>query len=147
MAEAYGDDNPLWCDPEYATRVAWGGPIAPPNLDGGDTLIGENEVTTLDDDTKALLQGDPIRGAHAFYPGSFREWWAPLRPGVRVMRRNALVGVHDKQQRVRRRGPCTSGAARCSRPRSRRGAVRAVPADDPHRAHQGRGARQVRRRP
>jgi hypothetical protein len=33
---------------------------------------------------------------HAFYSGSFREWWYPLRPGVRVTRRNALVGVHDK---------------------------------------------------
>src|SRR5204863_351083 len=40
---------------------------------------------------------DPIRGAHAFYAGSFREWWAPLRPGTRVARRNALVGVHDKK--------------------------------------------------
>ncbi|MCU1376325.1 MAG: hypothetical protein JWO68_3611, partial [Actinomycetia bacterium] len=28
--------------------------------------------------------------------GSFREWWNPLRPGTRVARRNALVGVHDK---------------------------------------------------
>ena len=27
---------------------------------------------------KALLKGDPIRGAHAFYSGSFREWWEPL---------------------------------------------------------------------
>ena len=34
---------------------------------------------------------------HAFYSGSFREWWAPLRPGTRVTRRNALVGVHDKR--------------------------------------------------
>ena len=44
-----------------------------------------------------MLKGDPIRGAHAFYAGSFREWWAPLRPGTPVTRRNALVGVHDKQ--------------------------------------------------
>src|ERR687897_1494087 len=97
VAEAYGDDNPLWCDPAYATATRWGGPLAPPPLVGGDTLIGENEVTELDDDDRALLKGDPIRGAHAFYSGSFREWWNPLRPGTRVTRRNALVGVHDKQ--------------------------------------------------
>jgi acyl dehydratase len=97
VAEAYGDDNPLWCDPDYAAKTRWAGPIAPPHLVGGDTLIGENEVTTLDPDTKELLRGDPIRGAHAFYAGSFREWWAPLRPGTRVARRNALVGVHDKR--------------------------------------------------
>jgi acyl dehydratase len=97
VAEAYGDDNPLWCDPEYAASTRWEGPIAPPALVGSDTLIGENEVAELDGDTKELLKGDPIRGAHAFYSGSFREWWAPLRPGMRVSRRNALVGVFDKR--------------------------------------------------
>ncbi len=96
VAEAVGDDNPLWCNPAYAAGSAWGGPIASPNLNGGDTLIGENDVSGLDTETATLLRGDPLRGAHAFYSGSFREWWAPLRPGMRVMRRNALVGVHDK---------------------------------------------------
>ena len=96
VAEAYGDDNPLWCDPDYGAGTVWGGPIASPNMNGGDTLIGENEVQNLDPDTKALLKGDPLKGAHAYYSGSYREWWAPLRPGMRVTRRNALVGVHDK---------------------------------------------------
>jgi acyl dehydratase len=96
VAEAYGDDNPLWCDPEYAAGTRWGGPIAPPHLVGGDTLIGEDEVTSLGDDVRDLMRGDPLGGVHAFYSGSFREWWNPLRPGTRVARRNALVGVHDK---------------------------------------------------
>jgi acyl dehydratase len=96
VAEAYGDDNPLWCDPSYAAATRWEGLIAPPHLVGGDTLIGEDEITRLDDDTRALLKGDPLGGVHAFYSGSFREWWNPLRPGMRVTRRNALVGVHDK---------------------------------------------------
>jgi len=96
VAEAYGDDNPLWCDPSYATATRWGGPIAPPHLVGGDTLIGEDEVSRLDDETRLLLKGDPLGGVHAFYSGSFREWWNPLRPGTRVTRRNALVGVEDK---------------------------------------------------
>ena len=47
VAVAYGDDNPLWCDPEYARSSRWEGPIAPPPLVGGDTLIGEDEVTDL----------------------------------------------------------------------------------------------------
>ncbi len=50
VAEAYGDDNPLWCDPGYAATTRWGGPIAPPHLVGGDTLIGEDEVTELEGD-------------------------------------------------------------------------------------------------
>src|SRR3954467_10006547 len=90
VAEAYGDDNPLWWDHAHASR--WGGPIAPPHLVGGDTMIGEDEVTERD----PRLKGDPLRGVHAFYSGSFREWWNPLLPGTRVTRRNALVGVHDK---------------------------------------------------
>ena len=103
VAEAYGDDNPLWCDPSYAAASVWGAPLASPHFNGGDTLIGENDVIELDPSAKALLKGDPIRGAHAFYSGSFREWWSPLRAGMRIKRRNALVGVHDKQSEFAQR--------------------------------------------
>ncbi len=96
VAEAYGDDNPLWCDPDYAAGTVWGGPLAPPPLVGGDTLVGEDEVTAVPDEFRQLMKGDPLRGVHAFYASSAREWWAPLRPGMRVARRNALVGVLDK---------------------------------------------------
>src|SRR5205085_1018058 len=96
VAIAYGDDNPLWCDPEYAGKTVWGGPIAPPPLVGGDTLIGEDEVSRVPEDKRELMKGDPLRGVHAFYSASAREWWAPLLPDRRVWRRNALVGVLDK---------------------------------------------------
>ncbi len=96
VAYAYGDDNPLWCDPDHARRSVWGGPIASPNLNGGDTLIGENEVDRIAPEFEEVMKGDPLRGAHAYYSGSFREWWSPVRPGMRIGRRNALVGIHDK---------------------------------------------------
>jgi acyl dehydratase len=96
VAQAYGDDNPLWCDPEYAASSRWNGPIAPPPLVGGDTLIGEDEVVEVAPHQRDLMKGDPLRGVHAFYSASAREWWAPLRPNKRVLRRNALVGVLDK---------------------------------------------------
>jgi acyl dehydratase len=96
VAEAYGDDNPLWCDPAYAAASCWDGPIAPPPLVGGDTLVGHDEVTEVPEDKRELMRGDPLRGVHAFYSAGAREWWAPLRPGVHVTRRNALVGVLDK---------------------------------------------------
>ncbi|MFI5043699.1 MAG: MaoC family dehydratase N-terminal domain-containing protein, partial [Acidimicrobiales bacterium] len=96
VAEAYGDDNPLWCDPAYGAATRWNGPIAPPVLVGGDTLIGEDEVTAVPDDLRDLMKGDPLRGVHAFYSASAREWWAPLRPDHRIWRRNALVAVLDK---------------------------------------------------
>jgi acyl dehydratase len=96
VAEAYGDDNPLWCDPTYAVTTRWGGVIAPPPAVGGDTLIGEDEVAAVAPEHRDLMKGDPLRGVHAFYAASAREWWAPLRPHRRVFRRNALVGVLDK---------------------------------------------------
>jgi acyl dehydratase len=96
VAEAYGDDNPLWGDPNYGGGTRWEGPIAPPPLVGGDTLIGEDEVSEIPEDKRELMRGDPLRGVHAFYAASAREWWAPLRPGAQVSRRNALVGVLEK---------------------------------------------------
>jgi acyl dehydratase len=96
VAEAYGDDNPLYGDPEYATGTVWGGPIAPPPLVGGDSLIGEDEVVAVPEAQRELMKGDPLRGVHAFYSASAREWWAPLRPDHRIWRRNALVAVLDK---------------------------------------------------
>src|SRR5690242_7440161 len=96
VLEAYGDDNPLYYDPDYAQKTRWEGLIASPVLVGGDTLIGEDEVTAVPEEHRALMKGDPLRGVYAFYAASAREWWAPLRPDHRVRRRNALVGVHDK---------------------------------------------------
>jgi len=96
VAVAYGDDNPLWCDPEHGVKTRWSGPIAPPPLVGGDTLVGEDEVTAVAPDQAELMRGDPLRGVHAFYSASAREWWAPLVPDRRILRRNALVGVSDK---------------------------------------------------
>jgi acyl dehydratase len=96
VAVAYGDDNPLWSEPDYASATRWDGPLAPPPLVGGDTLIGENELDETPADRRELLKGDPLRGAHAFYAASAREWWSPLRPELRCFRRNALVAVLDK---------------------------------------------------
>jgi acyl dehydratase len=96
VAQAYGDDNPLWSDRDYAAATRWGEPIAPPAMVGGDTLIGEDEPVETTEAERALLKGDPLRGVHAFYAGSSREWWAPLSAGLRLRRRDALVGVDDK---------------------------------------------------
>jgi hypothetical protein len=63
VAEAYGDDNPLWCDPEYGARTRWEGQIAPPPLVGGDTLVGEDEVAEVPHDMKSAMKGDPLRAS------------------------------------------------------------------------------------
>jgi acyl dehydratase len=96
VAMCFGDDNPLWCEPEYGAKTRWGSVIAPPPMVGGDTLVGQDEVAEVAADEKELMKGDPLRGVHAFYSASAREWWAPLFPDRAVWRRNALVGVLDK---------------------------------------------------
>jgi len=93
---AYGDDNPLWGDADYGAKTRWESAIAPPPLVGGDTLIGEDEVTEVAPEHRELMKGDPLRGVHAFYSASAREWWAPLFPSHRVTRRNALVAALEK---------------------------------------------------
>ena len=57
VAEAYGDDNPLWWDDKYASGTRWGGIVAPPPLVGGDSLIGFDEVTEVADDRRELMKG------------------------------------------------------------------------------------------
>jgi acyl dehydratase len=96
VAVAYGDDNPLWCDHEYGLGTRWESPIASPALVGGDTLIGEDEVPEVAPEHRDLMKGDPLRGVHAFYSASAREWWQPLHPLRRCFRRNALVAALDK---------------------------------------------------
>lgn len=99
VAWSFGDDNPLWCDPSYAGNTVWGGPIAPPAMVGGDSIVGEDVLSDAERARLRDLRGDPLRGVHAFYSASVREWWRPLQPDQRVLRRNALVGVLTKHSR------------------------------------------------
>jgi acyl dehydratase len=96
VAWSYGDDNPLYADPQHAAASRWGEPIAPPSMVGGDSVVGEDELTPAELEAAKQLKGDPLRGVHAFYAASEREWWAPLRADRAVRRRTALVGVLDK---------------------------------------------------
>jgi acyl dehydratase len=104
VARSYGDDNPLWSDPGYAADSRWKGSIAPPPLVGGDSLIGEDVLSEAELARQAELKGDPLRGVHAFYAASEREWWAPLTAGRRIFRRTALVGVLDRPSEFGGRG-------------------------------------------
>ena len=105
VAEAYGDDNPLWCDPSYAARDPVGRPIAPPALVGGDTLIGDDEVARgraraarpAAAATRCAACTRSTRRAHG--SGGRR-----CARGSRVSRRNALVGVLDKPSEFAGRG-------------------------------------------
>ena len=62
----------------------------------GDGATEHGERPAVAPEQRELMKGDPLRGVHAFYAASAREWWAPLYPQRRVFRRNALVAALDK---------------------------------------------------
>lgn len=92
-----GDDNPLFCDAEYAGSSRWQGITAPLHYL---STMGERPPETPDwtqEQRAAMSGGDPLRGIHAFYSGMTWEWYRPIRPARRVYSQSALTGVIEKQ--------------------------------------------------
>jgi acyl dehydratase len=65
-AHGIGDDNPLWCDPDYAARTKWGGIIAPPSF-----LFATSRIIS------GYVGGLP--GVHAMWAGAEWSWFLPVR--------------------------------------------------------------------
>jgi acyl dehydratase len=70
-AHGIGDDNPLWCDPEYAGTTRYGGLIAPPSF-----VFALNRVLS------GYVGGLP--GIHAMWAGADLVWHRPIERGVEV---------------------------------------------------------------
>ena len=86
----YGDDNPLYCDANYAKDSRWGGLITAP---GFTYTMGENDVPPLPPELKKKLKGDPLSGLGAYQAEMTFEWWKPLKEADRCYLRKALVGT------------------------------------------------------
>ena len=121
---------------DYGVKTRWESAIAPPPLVGGDTLVGEDEVTAVAPEHRDLMKGDPLRGVHAFYAASAREWWAPLYPQRRVFRRNALVAALDKPSEFAGRA-VHEWTAQVFRDETGTILVGSVPQHDPHGTREG----------
>jgi acyl dehydratase len=93
FAYGLGDDNPLYCDPEYAAKTRWGNLIAPPTFQ---YTMGENVVPKPSPEVKALLKGDPWAGLGSYQARMDFEWWRPFNLGDRVHKMRSVVGVLDK---------------------------------------------------
>ena len=65
-AHGIGDDNPLWCDPEYAAQTRHGGIIALPSF-----LFATNRIIS------GYVGGLP--GVHAMWSGADWNWHKPVR--------------------------------------------------------------------
>ena len=96
FAYGYGDDNPLYCDPEYGKNTRWGGLIAPPNFT---YCMGENAAPPLTPEQKELIKGDPFAGLGSYQAAMEFEYYRPLTAGDRCHVIRAQVGVADKPSR------------------------------------------------
>lgn len=79
FARAYGDGNPLYNDPEYATASTWSGPIAPPLYP---FVSGISRKVDLSDAEKAIMKsGDPLAGIGQYMCGERWLFPKPVRAG------------------------------------------------------------------
>ncbi len=65
-AHGIGDDNPLWCDPAYAAKSAFGTIVAPPSF-----LFATNRIIS------GYVGGLP--GVHAMWAGADWTWHKPVK--------------------------------------------------------------------
>jgi acyl dehydratase len=93
FAYGYGDDNPLFCDPDYGKKTRWGTLLAPPTFM---YTMGDDLAPKPDAVTKAILKGDPFAGLGSYQAVMEFEWWRPLALGDRLNCMNAQIGVKDK---------------------------------------------------
>lgn len=95
FAYGYGDDNPLYCDEEYARTTRWGGLVNPPTFLY--TMGEDASPRPTPPETKALLKGDPFAGLGSYQAVMEFEWWRPLFLGDRLNCLRSQVGVVDKR--------------------------------------------------
>ena len=67
-AHGIGDDNPLWCDPEYASKTPFGRLVAPPSF-----------IFSLDRSFSGYVAG--LSGVHAMFAGIDTTWHKPIMLG------------------------------------------------------------------
>ena len=93
FARAYGDDNPLFADPDYGTQTRWGEQIAPPMILAACSrkLLGDPIPDDIRAKTKRLFSG-----VHLFVSGQDTEWFRPVFPGDQLYGFGGWVSVEEK---------------------------------------------------
>ena len=81
FSQSIGDDNPLYCDPDYARTTRWGSVIAPQVMTAiiNSPLKGER----ISKDIKAQTRG-LFKGCQTFVSGGTWHWYQPIQPGDRL---------------------------------------------------------------
>ena len=85
-AHGIGDDNPLWCDPDYAAKTRYGRLVAPPSF-----IFALNRVLS------GYVGGLP--GVHAMWAGADLTWHKPILLGDRFTTQAWLKDLVEHQTR------------------------------------------------
>ena len=105
-AYGFGDDNPLYCDPEHAAGSRWGGVIAPPGF-----LEGAGLTPRLPDAPQLRGRGrGALSGVHMFWAGDHIRYFnerARGRPhlGAPLLRRHQRQGAVEVRRSFGGVGP------------------------------------------
>lgn len=86
-----GDNNPLWCEPDYAAKSRWGSVIGPPLY--LQTVAFEESAP----ESQRVPKGDPLRGLHAFFSAVDWEFYLPVKPGDSLSSLHTLESVQEKR--------------------------------------------------
>ena len=90
-AWCYGDDNPLFGDPEYGKQTRWGSVIGPPTY-----FAGLNAgPAKLPGDVRKAGSGALV-GVPNYHSGSDQEWFRPIYPGDRLRSHLYIDAVEEK---------------------------------------------------
>ena len=82
-AHGRGDDNPLYCDPDYAATTHHGAVVAPPSF-----------VLTC-----GFPRSRGLSGIHALFTGIELECHHPILAGTRITARTAIHDIQERQGR------------------------------------------------
>jgi acyl dehydratase len=85
-AHGIGDDNPLWCDPDYAAGTKYGGIIALPSF-----LFATSRIIS------GYVGGLP--GVHAMWAGADWTWHKPVRRNDEIRTKAYLKDLIEHQTR------------------------------------------------
>jgi acyl dehydratase len=88
-----GDDNPLYCSPDYAKGTRWGRVIAPPAFEKS---MGINRNPHMDAQL-ARETSKALRGVQLFHSGGENFYYVPIVEGTRLYRTRYVAGVEDKK--------------------------------------------------
>ncbi|MFL0413686.1 MULTISPECIES: FAS1-like dehydratase domain-containing protein [Sphingomonas] len=94
FAHGCGDDNPLFCDPDYARGTRWGGVIAPGMMVA--QINAPMKGDPVPDEIKRLRKS-LFKGIHVFVSGSTWDFYRPVRPGDTIYSFNGEESCEVKQ--------------------------------------------------